>query len=46
MSKVSEYFEPHIYFPNEFSTENITAFLMIIIGILSVYVIEKYSANK
>ena len=41
--KILEY---DIYFPNEFSTENITAFLMIIIGILSVYVIEKYSANK
>ena len=32
-----------IYFPSELSFENLTALLMIIVGVLSVYLIEKYS---
>ena len=32
-----------IFFPNELSNENIIAFLMIILGVLSVYMLENYS---
>ena len=32
-----------IFFPNELSNENIIAFLMIILGVLSVYILENYS---
>ena len=32
-----------IYFPSELSSENLTAFVMIIVGVLSVYLIERYS---
>ena len=41
--KVIEY---DIYFPNEINQENLVSFFMIIIGIISVYAIEKYSEEK
>ena len=41
--KVIEY---DIYFPNEINQENLVSFFMIIIGIISVYAIEKFSEKK
>ena len=41
--KVIEY---DIYFPNEINQENLVSFFMIIMGIISVYAIEKYSEKK
>ena len=35
-----------IFFPSELSQENLIAFLMIIIGIFSVYIIEKFSESS
>ncbi len=35
-----------LYFPNEINQENLIAFCMIIIGIISVYAIERYSEHK
>ncbi len=34
------------YFPNALNTENILAFLLILVGIFSVYALEKSSINK
>ena len=35
-----------IFFPSELSQENLIAFLMIIIGIFSIYIIEKFSKSS
>ena len=41
--KVLDY---ELFFPKDLSTENIIAFSMIIIGIFSVYILEKYSIDQ
>ena len=41
--KVLEY---ELFFPKDLSAENIIAFSMIIVGIFSVYILEKYSIDQ